>query len=877
MKSVNSTCPYCGVGCGVRIEGFGSTNTRVVGDEQHPANFGRLCSKGSALGETLAKQNQGARLAYPSIEGEPVSWDLATQTIADKLSDCIQQHGPDSVAFYLSGQLLTEDYYVANKLMKGFIGSANVDTNSRLCMASAVAAYKRSFGADAVPCSYEDIDHADLIVLIGSNAAWTHPVLYQRMVAAKESNPSLKIVLIDPRETASCNIADMHLPIAPSSDGYLFQGLLKYLVDTSSTNEQYISKYTDGFESVIESLKGVRMDDIVATCDVNKDLLIQFYEWFAETEKTISFYSQGINQSATGTDKCNAIINCHLASGKIGYEGAGPFSITGQPNAMGGREVGGLANQLAAHMDFDEQDIDRVQRFWQSPSIAQQPGLKAVDLFDAIDDGRIKFVWIMATNPAVSLPDSNKVRRALEKCPTVVVSDVVNTDTSRYANILLPAKSWSEKDGTVTNSERRISRQRGFNKSPVNAKPDWWALAKVASKMGYQAQFDYHAAHQIFTEHARLSGFENDGSRAFDISALSELSSEQYDELKPTQWPVNIKNSEGTERLFTNNQFFTENRRARFIVATPSLVAAVETRFQQQSFVLNTGRLRDQWHTMTRTGYVDRLNSHDDVPFVEMSPQDALANQLKNLDMVRLHNDLGEFVAQLRVSDGVQPKELFSPIHWSDQFAKSAVITAVVSDDVDPVSGQPQLKASAVSLSKVENYDWLRIASINALDTEEFDYWASTKTARGYVTLVGIKKDRDFEINWRQWCSDNSSIESNVTHYSAPSGSQESLLVSNDESIELLLYRHDLARDLPSFTWLATSFEHNDAAQMSRLIRSEPGEPDVTICACFGTSKKHINKSIREGAKDIVSLGTQLGCGSKCGSCKPELARLLQA
>ncbi len=876
MKSVNSTCPYCGVGCGVRVEGLETTNFRVVGDEQHPANFGRLCSKGSALGETLVKQNQGARLVYPSIEGEPVSWDLATQTIADKLNDCIEQHGPDSVAFYLSGQLLTEDYYVANKLMKGVIGSANVDTNSRLCMASAVAGYKRSFGADAVPCSYEDIDHADLIVLIGSNAAWTHPVLYQRMVAAKESNPNLKIVLIDPRETASCDIADMHLPIAPSSDGFLFQGLLKYLVDTSSTNEQYIAKYTDGFDSVIESLKGVKMDDIVASCDVKKDMLIEFYEWFAETDKTISFYSQGINQSATGTDKCNAIINCHLASGKIGYDGAGPFSITGQPNAMGGREVGGLANQLAAHMDFAEQDKDRVQRFWQSPNIAQQPGLKAVDLFDAIDDGRVKFVWIMATNPAVSLPDSNKVRRALEKCPTVVVSDVVNTDTSRYANIRLPAKSWSEKDGTVTNSERRISRQRGFKKAPVNAKPDWWALAKVASNMGYQALFDYQSAHQIFIEHARLSGFENDGSRAFDISALSELSPEQYDELKPTQWPINTENAEGTARLFTDNQFFTENRRARFIAATPRLVSSVQTRFEQQDFVLNTGRLRDQWHTMTRTGYVDRLNSHDDVPFVEMNPQDAQASQLKDLDMVCLSNDLGEFVAQLRVSDRVQPKELFSPIHWNDQFAKNAVITAVVSDEVDPVSGQPQLKASAVSISKVENYDWLRIASTQALDTNEFDYWASTKTARGYVTLVGMKNDKDSAFDWREWCSVNSSIDASVTHYSAPSGSQESLMVTNDESIEMLLYRHELARDLPSFTWLATSFEQNDAAQMSRLIRSEQGEPDVTICACFGISKKRINKSIKEGTTDIVSLGAQLGCGSKCGSCKPELASLLR-
>jgi len=396
---VSTTCPYCGVGCGLIVSQANTQQSElrtpplVLADETHPANFGRVCSKGSALAETLDPVYMPDRLTHPRINGDSVSWDAASDEIARRIQASIEQHGADSVAFYLSGQLLTEDYYVANKLAKGFLGTANVDTNSRLCMSSAVAAYKRAFGSDTVPCNYEDLEQADLIVLIGSNAAWTHPVLYQRMVAAKEANPDLKIVLIDPRKTATADLADLHLAITPSSD----------------------------------------------ICGLDAEDLLTLYQWFATTRKTISFYSQGINQSATGTDKCNAIINCHLATAKIGYPGAGPFSITGQPNAMGGREVGGLANMLAAHMEFDPTHIDTVQRFWSAPNMATKPGLKAVDLFDALEQGSIKVLWIMATNPAVSLPNSERVRAALEKCDTVIVSDITYTDTSEYADILLPA------------------------------------------------------------------------------------------------------------------------------------------------------------------------------------------------------------------------------------------------------------------------------------------------------------------------------------------------------------------------------------------------------------------------------------------------------
>ena len=380
------------------------------------------------------------------------------------------------------------------------------------------------FGSDSVPCCYDDLEQADLIVLIGSNAAWTHPVLYQRMVAAKQSNPDLRVVLIDPRKTASDDLADLHLPLAPSSDGFLYQGLLGYLIEHKVIDQDYIDKHTDGFTEAANEASALSFDTVLQKTQLHKDALQTFYSWFAQTKKTVSFYSQGINQSATGTDKCNAIINCHLATGKIGYAGAGPFSITGQPNAMGGREVGGLANQLAAHMDFAPDDVDRVKRFWQSPTIATEPGLKAVELFDAIDSGQIKVLWIMATNPAVSLPNSNKVRQALSKCDTVIVSDVTHTDTTQYADIFLPALAWSEKNGTVTNSERRISRQRAFCAAPGSAKGDWWALTQVAKELGYDEHFQYESPKDVFVEHAQLSAFENNGARDFDISGLSQLS-----------------------------------------------------------------------------------------------------------------------------------------------------------------------------------------------------------------------------------------------------------------------------------------------------------------------------------------------------------------
>ena len=536
LPVVNTTCAYCGVGCGVSMQphadGFAAS-----GDPQHPANHGRLCVKGSALGETLGLQG---RLLQPEIHHQPVSWSQALDAVAQGLQATMDEYGPQSVAFYGSGQLLTEDYYVANKLMKGFIGAGNMDTNSRLCMSSAVVGYKRAFGADAVPCNYEDLELADCVILVGSNTAWAHPVVYQRLVKAKANRPDMQIIVVDPRTTATCDLADLHLALRPGADAALFCGALNALAETGKLDTDFLQNHTLGATETLRAAQAWSLDKTAEYCGLPSSQLQAFYQRVADSQRMVTLYSMGINQSTSGVDKCNAIINLHLASGHIGRPGCGPFSITGQPNAMGGREVGGLANQLACHMGFTPTEVDRVSRFWKSDSVARAPGLSAVELFHAIESGEIKAVWIMGTNPLVSLPDADRVRAGLARCPLVIVSDIMrDTDTTRFAHILLPALGWGEKNGTVTNSERCISRQRSFLTAPGEAKPDWWILSQVAQRLGFGDAFAWQHPADIFREHASLSGFENAGERAFDISGLAQLSNEQWDAMRPIQWPVN--------------------------------------------------------------------------------------------------------------------------------------------------------------------------------------------------------------------------------------------------------------------------------------------------------------------------------------------------
>jgi assimilatory nitrate reductase catalytic subunit len=876
LQTIRSTCPYCGVGCGVAVS-VEADAVHLSGDQQHPANFGRLCSKGAALAETL--DNEG-RLLYPIIDGRRTSWDEALDRVANGFKKVIEQHGPDAVAFYVSGQILTEDYYVANKLMKGFIGSANIDTNSRLCMSTAVAAHKRAFGADAVPVCYEDIEAANLVVIVGSNYAWAHPVLYQRLVAAKEARPAMQIVVIDPRHTPTCDFANLHLAIAPGADAYLFNGLLHYLRREDALDLEFVEAHVEGFAAAFEAARAVSsIPKVAQVCGIAETQVSEFFRLFARTERTVTIFSQGINQSSSGVDKANAIINVHLATGRIGKTGMGPFSVTGQPNAMGGREVGGLANQLAAHLDFfDPASVDLVARFWNAPHIAKAPGLKAVEMFQAIASGKIKAVWIMGTNPVVSLPDADRVLAALLACELVVVSDCVqHTDTTACAGILLPAAGWGEKDGTVTNSERRISRQRSFMPTAGEARSDWWIITQVAQRMGFAEAFPFTQPAQIFREHARLSGFENEGKRAFDISALSELSDVEYDTLEPVQWPVNQRAPNGTARLFTDGKFYTASGKARMIAVAPQLPAvAVDADFP---LVLNTGRIRDQWHTMTRTGKVPRLNAHLFEPFVQVQARDAQNYQLQDGGLARLTSRHGAMLARVQISDDQRPGSVFVPMHWNDAFAKSARVDALVAPITDPISGQPESKHTPV---RVEPYQpaWQGfVLSRNRLELPDASYCACSRGDGYWRHEIAGETLPD---EWREWAQTALNDAGEWLEYRDAAMGRYRAACLQDGRLEAVFF---IAPDqrLPEREWLSSLFGQPvlEPADLAGLLAARPPKGAVsdigrTVCACFSVGEKTILHVIQEqGLDSVEAVGLALKAGSGCGSCVPEIRRLV--
>jgi assimilatory nitrate reductase catalytic subunit len=709
-----TTCPYCGVGCGLVVSARAAlqpapidpTALEVRADPDNPSNFGRICLKGATLADTLGLEN---RLLHPEIGARRASWDEALETVARGFAEAIATHGPDAVAFYVSGQLLTEDYYVANKLMKGFIGSANIDTNSRLCMASAVAGHKRAFGADVVPPAYADIEQAELFVIVGANMAWCHPVLFQRIAEAKRANETARIVVVDPRRTATCDAANLVLPIRPGTDAMLFNGLLSYIGRADALDWAYLDAHTEGVGAAMAAARETApsVPAVAQACGLEEEAVAQFYRWFCGTPRTLTFFSQGVNQSSSGTDKVNAIINAHLATGRVGKPGAGPFSLTGQSNAMGGREVGGLANQLAAHMDFTPENVARVAGFWRAPRIAKRPGLKAVELFEALDRRAIKALWVMCTNPAVSMPNADMVERALRGCELVVVSDCTRTDTTACADVLLPAAAWGEKSGTVTSSERRISRQRAFLAPAGESRPDWWIVTEVARRMGFEAAFPYRSPADIFREHAALSALENGGDRAFDIGALARLSDEQYDALEPARWPAPAAGAAQKDALarvqrpggalFRDGNFFTATGKARLVPIRPRRPMSLPD--ERHPLILNTGRTRDQWHTMTRTGKSARLSAYRPEPFVQVNPLDARRFAVATGQLAELRHDDACMLARVEVTDEVQPGQVFAPMHWSAPFAKDARVGVLLAALTDPLSGQPELKHGAVSLS----------------------------------------------------------------------------------------------------------------------------------------------------------------------------------
>ena len=878
-EAVRTTCPYCGVGCGILAEPLADGQIRIQGDPQHPSNFGRLCSKGSALAETL---DLDGRLLHPEVAGARTDWDTALTHVAERFKAVIREHGPEAVAFYVSGQLLSEDYYVANKLMKGFIGSANIDTNSRLCMSSAVAGHKRAFGSDTVPCSYEDLERAKLIVLVGSNAAWCHPVLYQRIVQARKQHSDLRVVVIDPRRTSTCDVADLHLAIAPGTDATLFNGLLVYLQQQNEANRLFLELAVEGVDAALDAARADAPDigSVASRCGLHAESVAEFYRLFARTERVVTAYSQGVNQFSMGTDKVNSIINCHLYTGRIGRPGMGPFSLTGQPNAMGGREVGGLANQLAAHMELDDPEHrDRVQRFWNSPVIAPRAGLKAVEMFDAVAAGRIKALWVMATNPAVSLPDSDRVRRALAECEFLVVSDCMrHTDTTAYAQVLLPAQAWGEKDGTVTNSERRISRQRAFLPSPGEARPDWWIIGEVAKRMGHAAAFDYPSPAQIFREHAALSAFENHGRRAFDIGALAAMNDARYDALKPAQWPLPASGVPLT-RPFADGRFCTPDGRARMIpIVTRAPAGAVDPEYP---FVLNTGRVRDHWHTLTRTGKSPRLSAHSIEPYAEIHPDDALRHRLRDGALVEAESRYGRAVVRVRVSPGQRRGSVFVPIHWNNQFSSLSSVDSLVGPHTDPHSGQPEFKYTPVRLRPFAARWHGFLFSRRRLLLPWADYWACVKRAGCWrYEFAGTAPVGDWRRQARELlCAADAQVEWTEFLDQAAGRYRGARLV--DGCLESCVFIGPDA-GLPPRDWLAEMFASDRLApaQRASLLSARPpqGETDRgrTVCACFNVGYNTLVEAIRRhGLNSVEAIGALLQAGSNCGSCVPELRILL--
>ncbi|MGB3247370.1 MAG: nitrate reductase [Sulfitobacter sp.] len=850
MNLTQTTCPYCGVGCGVLAGADGT----IKGDPDHPANYGRLCSKGSALGQTIDLEG---RLLSPQIGGRDAGWDETLDLVAEKFSAAIRDHGPDSVAFYVSGQLLTEDYYVANKLMKGFIGSANIDTNSRLCMASSVAGHRRAFGTDTVPGTYADLEEADLIVLVGSNLAWCHPVLHQRIAAAKEARPSLQVVNVDPRKTATSALADHHLRIVPDGDIALFNGLLAYLADTDALDHRYLRDHVSGRRP---SVTQARFGDPLES-GLSPEELAHFYQLWAGTKKVVTVYSQGVNQSGCGTDKVNAILNCHLATGRIGKPGCGPFSVTGQPNAMGGREVGGMANMLANHLDIENPDHrTRVQEFWQSPTICAQPGLKAVDLFQACSEGKIKALWVMSTNPAVSLPDADGVAKAIANVPFVAVSDIMaRTDTGDLADVLLPATGWGEKDGTVTNSERRISRQRAFLPAPGVARPDWKIMCDVATRMGWGDAFDFASPAEVFAEFVALSTETVDFGRDLDLSVFADVN---YANLIPTQWPRNDM------RFFADGQFYHPDGKARMLPVCAPEPAVADT------LTLNTGRNRDQWHTMTRSGKAPRLGAHLAEPYAEMHPEDAARMTISAGDLVEVNNTYGQTILRALITDRTAKGQIFAPMHWTRQQSSAGWVNALAAPVVDPVSGQPASKINQVTAQKFEA-KWFGYAASLFPMRPDSAYAAVARSLTGWQgEFAGTTEPAD----WENLASNLMNLDAcTVSEMHDKRGQQTRLAFHDGDQLVGLFFASPSPVSLAR-SHLVSLIGTSTPPLQALAGRSGADQPDpgTTICACLNIGINTLRAAIAAGATSVEALATATCAGTNCGSCKPELASLIE-
>jgi len=930
MKETRSTCPYCGVGCGVIIESKGQQITGVRGDPAHPANFGRLCSKGATLHlSAKAEVSQQTRLLTPQFRASrdtsfsDITWDFALQHAAEKIAQVVTQHGPDAVGFYVSGQLLTEDYYVFNKLVKGLIGTNNIDTNSRLCMSSAVAGYKMTLGADAPPACYEDIAATDCLFIAGSNAAYAHPILFRRIEDARANNPALKIIVVDPRKTDTASSADLHLPLKPGTDVMLFHGMLRVMWVNGWTDQDYIQNYTDGFDDLLEKVMACTPDKVQDVCGISTKQLHQAAEWFATSKATLSLYCQGLNQSSSGTAKNASLVHLHLATGHIGKPGAGPFSLTGQPNAMGGREVGGLANLLSAHRDLAN-PVHRaeVASLWGLDDVPAKPGKTAVEMFQAAADGEIKVLWIACTNPAQSMPDQRTVRKALERAELVVVQEAFATaETCAFADILLPATTWGEKEGTVTNSERRITRVRAAVPPSGLAQHDWQIALALASRLGQQDVFQSRAQRMNF-EHVNPEAIWNEHrestrGRDLDITGLSYA----HLEIQAEQWPMPEGATTGVKRLYENGQFATANGKAMFAALDyVPLAEPCESRFP---FSFNTGRLRDQWHGMTRTGTIAKLFGHVPEPSVQLHPNDMLSLNLKDGDLVHLTSKRGSIVAPAQTSDELAPQQAFMAMHWGPAYISGrdhqnkplAGVNAITTSAFCPSSKQPELKHAAVKILKAD-LPWKLMAmawlpsheALNILQSlrnlmanfefascvpfaEDLTQAADRETSEGTQrqgVLFRAASSEATDMAWVQVIENLLKIDSQAgLRYADPKRSHLRSIKLDRRKALPQLEAFVMAGDTSAEAWLKALLQTQQSTESygRRLLMTGQRPPvalqDVgqTICTCVGVKDVAIQTWLKThpGSMEfqLEGLKTDLKCGTQCGSCVPQLKRIM--
>ncbi|WP_374665643.1 molybdopterin-dependent oxidoreductase [Ramlibacter sp.] len=933
MRLTRSTCPYCGVGCGVIITTEGDRITGVRGDPDHPANFGRLCTKGSTLHLTAAQAvTMQARLLHPmrrAARGEApvrIGWDAALAEAADRFAGIVQTHGPDAVGFYVSGQLLTEDYYVFNKLAKGLIGTNNIDTNSRLCMSSAVAGYKQTLGADAPPACYDDVNHADCLFFAGSNAAWAHPVLFRRIEEARAARPQMKVIVVDPRRTDTAEIADLHLAIQPGTDVLLFNGLLHIMLWEGWTDPAYITAHTSGFEALKARVRDCTPEHVAQVCGVRREDLFTAARWFAlgngvdaaQRGPTLSLYCQGLNQSTSGTAKNAALVNLHLATGQIGRAGAGPFSLTGQPNAMGGREVGGLANLLSAHRDLaNPAHRAEVAALWGVPSVPDQPGKTAMEMFQAAADGEIRALWIVCTNPAQSLPDQAMVRRALQRAEFVVVQEAFGTTaTCAFADLLLPATTWGEKDGTVTNSERRISRVRPAVPAPGSTRHDWAIGVDFARRLearlapGRPTLFPYDTPESVWVEHR-----ESTRGRDLDITGLSY----PLLDAAPRQWPFPTGAAEGRARLYEDGVFPTADGRARFVDTAFKPVA--EPRDARYPFALTTGRLRDQWHGMSRTGTLGRLFGHVPEPGVQMHPQDMARRLLKEGDLVHVTSRRGSIVLPLQAADDLAPGQAFIAMHWGSEFVGGvsstgeplAGVNALTQPAFCPSSKQPELKHAAVKVLKAElpwallGAAWLPADQALAVREELkalmtlFPYAACVPFARA-AALTDADADGRTGVLFRAAAYEAAPAAvlqrlqtllgigngADLLRYADARRGQSRLIRVQRTGAEVRLQALLLAGDTRAGGWILDLLQREAPAQAyGRQLLAPGATPPAAlparerqVCTCFNVGAPAIQAHLAQcgGTSDerLASLQGALRCGTNCGSCLPELRRLVR-